>query len=167
MVGNWGHNGRNSTDFTQLSLSHCPAVCPNLRWGGIRLALDRPIDRVETAVKAAPYAALEAASASICRRCSAQMFPDFSGHVTAPTATAFCPKALSRSNPRRGSFCNSFSLPSSSFVFGPAYRPKGYGPVIPAEVLNLRLEAGATCPAPGTCFRPDPSVGLTPTAVRY
>ena len=46
--GGGGLNGRNSTDFTQPSLSHCPATCPNLRRGRIQLAFEGPIDGVET-----------------------------------------------------------------------------------------------------------------------
>ena len=33
----------------RLSMSHCPAVCPDLRRGGIFLAFDTPPDGVETA----------------------------------------------------------------------------------------------------------------------
>ena len=38
MVGNWWQigvlSGRDSTDFTQHSLSHCPVTYPNLQQGG-------------------------------------------------------------------------------------------------------------------------------------
>ena len=46
-------NGRFSTDFTQHSMSHCPASYPNLRWGDMQLAFDRLIDGVEMAASPA------------------------------------------------------------------------------------------------------------------
>ena len=50
----WGPNGRNYTDFTQLSLPHCRAICPDLRRGRIYLAFDWPIDAVKFECAAAP-----------------------------------------------------------------------------------------------------------------
>ena len=76
---NWfeigGLNGRNLTDFTRLSLSHCPTTCPNLRRGAIYLAFEGPLDGVETA-----------AATAYCR-CSGNPInsrPSFDGPQDAP-----------------------------------------------------------------------------------